>query len=123
VAFRALVALLEERGKEQLLEVTYEKCKLELAKEEGPIYNPVKELYELFTYEEVSDKICEIITPPNIQPEIKVIYQTVEDLNKSCPNHLGDWYFSGDYPTRGGMKTVNRAFINFMENIDARAYT
>ncbi len=123
VAFKALVALLEEHGKEDLLEETYEKCKLELAKETGPLTNPVQELYNEFTYQEVSNKICEIITPPNIKPEIKIIYQTVEDLNIACPNHLGDWYFSGNYPTLGGMKTVNQAFINFIENIDARAYT
>lgn len=123
VAFKALVALLEENGKEELLEETYEKCKAELAKTDGPIGNPVQALYNNFSYQEVSDKICEIITPENIKPEIKIIYQTVEDLNVSCPNHLGDWYFSGNYPTRGGMKTVNKAFINFIENIDARAYT
>jgi amidophosphoribosyltransferase len=122
VAFRALVQLLEESGKENLLEETYEKCKAELLKPDDQISNPVKELYALFSYEEVSNKICEIITPKDIKPEVKVIYQTVEDLNKACPNHLGDWYFSGDYPTPGGMKVVNRAFINFMDKVDARAY-
>jgi len=122
VAFRALVQLLEESGKENLLEETYEKCKAELLKPDDQISNPVKELYALFSYEAVSNKICEIITPKDIKPEVKVIYQTVEDLNKACPNHLGDWYFSGDYPTPGGMKVVNRAFINFMDKVDARAY-
>ena len=123
VAFRALVALLKEAGKENLLESTYHKCKEELQKPDDQIGNPVKELYAQFSYEAVSAKICEIITPPGIEPEVKVIYQTVEGLNKACPDHLGDWYFSGDYPTPGGMKVVNKAFINYMENIDARAYS
>ncbi len=122
VAFRALVALLEEHGKEELIDLTYQKCKAELEKTEGPYSNPVQELYNQFSYQQVSDKICEIITPKNIKPEVKIIYQTVEDLNAACPNHLGDWYFSGNYPTPGGMKTVNRAFVNYVENIDARAY-
>ncbi len=124
VAFRALVALLKESGKENLLEDTYEKCQAELAKKKGePLTNPVKDLYALFSYEQVSDKICELLTPKDFKPEIKVIYQTVEDLNKSCPDNQGDWYFSGNYPTQGGMRVVNKAFINFIENVDARAYT
>ena len=117
VAFRALVASLEEHGKEELIDLTYQKCKAELEKADGPYSNPIQELYNQFSYQEVSDKICEIITPKNIKPEIKIIYQTVEDLNASCPNHLGDWYFSGNYPTPGGMKTVNKAFVNYVENI------
>jgi len=123
VAFRAMVELLKEAGKENLLEETYEKCKAELLKTNEPLVNPVKELYALFDDQQVSDKICEIITPPNIKPEIKVIYQTVEDLNVACPDHLGDWYFSGNYPTQGGMRVVNKAFVNYIENVDARAYT
>ncbi len=123
VAFRALVALLKESGKENLLEDTYEKCQAELSKNKGEsLSNPVKDLYALFSYEQVSDKICELLTPKDFKPEIKVIYQTVADLNKSCPDNLGDWYFSGDYPTEGGMRVVNKAFINFIENVDARAY-
>ena len=124
VAFRALVALLKESGKENLLEETYEKCLAELSKKEGEtLTNPVIDLYNQFSYEQVSDKICELLTPPDVKPEIKVIYQTVEDLNKACPDNLGDWYFSGNYPTPGGMRVVNKAFINFIENVDARAYT
>ena len=123
VAFRAMVELLKETGKENLLEETYEKCKTELLKKDEPLINPVQELYALFSDQEVSDKICEIITPKNIKPQIKVIYQTVADLNVACPNHLGDWYFSGNYPTQGGMRVVNQAFVNFIENVDARAYT
>ncbi|MBT8231866.1 MAG: amidophosphoribosyltransferase [Saprospiraceae bacterium] len=122
VAFKALVKLLEETGKENLLEETYHKCKAELEKPDHEIGNPVKELYALFSYQQISDKIAEIVTPKGFTPEIKVIYQTIENLHGACPNNNGDWYFSGDYPTPGGMKVVNRAFINFIEKIDARAY-
>jgi len=122
VAFRALVQLLEENNKEYLLEETYERCKAQehLPKEE--IQNYVQALYDEFSYEEVSDKIAEIITPPGIKPEIKVIYQTIEGLQQSCPNNNGDWYFSGNYPTPGGNRVVNKAFINYMEKSEARAY-
>lgn len=123
VAFKALVALLKEAGKENLIEETYQKCKAELEKPAREITNPVKELYELFDYEQISNKIAEIVTPDNIKPEVKVIYQTVENLRVACPENNGDWYFSGDYPTPGGMRVVNRAFVNFVENIDVRAYT
>jgi len=123
VAFKALKELLEENGKEELLERTYHKCKAELEKSDKEISNPVKELYAEFSYEAVSEKIAEIITPKNTIPEVHVIYQTVENLRKACPNNNGDWYFSGDYPTAGGMRVVNKAFINFIENVDARAYS
>ena len=123
VAFKALKELLEEHGKEDLLDETYHKCKAELEKPDHLISNPVKELYAQFTYEKVSEKIADIITPKDIEPEVHVIYQTVENLRKACPNNNGDWYFSGDYPTPGGMRVVNKAFINFIENIDARAYS
>ena len=123
VAFRALNELLKESGKENLMEETYQKCKNELEKSDEHITNPVKELYDLFPYTKVSEKIAEIITPQNVKPEVKIIYQTIENLHKACPNNNGDWYFSGDYPTPGGMRVVNRAFINFFDNIDARAYT
>ncbi len=123
VAFKALKALLEDSGKEHLMEETYNRCKAELAKEPGELLiNPVKDLYALFDYEQVSDKIAEIITPTHLEPEVKIIYQTIEDLHKACPHNLGDWYFSGDYPTQGGMRVVNIAFINYFEGVDARAY-
>ncbi len=122
VAFKALVKLLKENGKENLLEDTYEQCKRELEKDKDLI-NPVQALYDHFTYEQISDKIAEIVTPPGTIPEIKVIYQSVEKLNKACPENLGDWYFSGNYPTPGGMRVVNQAFINYFEKVDARAYS
>ena len=122
VAFRALVGLLKDNGKEHLLQECYERCKAQehLPKEE--ITNEVKALYDEFTYEEVSAKIAEIITPPNIKPKVEVIYQTIEDLRASCPENNGDWYFSGEYPTPGGNRVVNKSFIYFMEGKNERAY-
>lgn len=123
IAFQALLALLKEHGKEHLLQETYERCKAQelLPKEE--VTNQVIELYNTFTYEEVSQKIAEIITPSDIKPEVEVIFQTVDDLQKACPANNGDWYFSGVYPTPGGNRVANRSFINFMEGRDERAYT
>ena len=123
VAFKALIELLKEAGKENLIEETYQQCKAELKKAPKEMGNPVQKLYELFDYEQISNKIAEIVTPDNISPEVKVIYQTVDNLRLACPDNNGDWYFSGDYPTPGGMRVVNKAFINFFENIDVRAYT
>lgn len=122
VAFRALVALLKDNKKEHLLQECYDRCEAQekLPKEE--MTNQVKALYDEFTYEEVSAKIAEIITPPNIKPKVEVIYQTIEDLRASCPGNSGDWYFSGDYPTPGGNRVVNKSFMYFMEGKDERAY-
>jgi amidophosphoribosyltransferase len=122
VAFRALVELLHENNKEHLLDEVYEKCKLqdELPKEE--IKNYVADLYEEFTYEEVSAKIGELLTPKHINAEVEIIFQTIENLHDACPNHTGDWYFSGNYPTPGGNRVVNKAFMLYMENKDERAY-
>ena len=122
VAFRALVALLEENGKTHLLKKTYKKCKKELEKPIEEMKNCVQALYDEFTYDEISKKIAEIVTPEGIKPEVAVIYQTIEGLQKACPDNNGDWYFSGNYPTPGGNKVVNRAFINYMEGNDERAY-
>ncbi len=122
VAFRALVALLEDNGKSDLLEETYEKCKAQENEPPEKIKNHVAALYDLFSYEEVSDKIAQIVTPPGIKPKVEIIYQTLEGLHKACPDHLGDWYFSGNFPTPGGFRVINRAFINYMEKKDVRAY-
>lgn len=122
IAFEAMLELLKERQKEHLLDEVYEKCK---AQEDLPleyITNNVKELYADFTYDEISEKIGELLTPKGMIPEVKIIFQTIEALHESCPNHNGDWYFSGDYPTPGGNRVVNKAFINFMEGKDVRAY-
>ena len=121
VVFRALLALLEEHHLKYMLDDIYEKClkskKLPLEK----VVNHVKELYDKFEYEQVSDKVAHIISK-NIKAEVKVVYQTVENLHKACPNHLGDWYFTGNYPTQGGNRVANQAFINFMEGKKIRAY-
>ena len=122
VAFRALVALLQQHGKEHLLEEAYERCKAQEYKPKEEITNEVQALYDEFTYEEVSDKIAEIIKPKGIKPKVKIIYQTIEGLHAACPDNQGDWYFSGNYPTPGGNRVVNRAFINYMEKKNVRAY-
>ncbi len=122
VAFRALVALLHEDGKAHLMDEVYQKC---LEQENLPIEevtNQVKALYAHYTDEQISAKISTLVTPENITPEVQVIYQSIEDLHQACPNHHGDWYFSGDYPTPGGMRVVNRAYMNYMKNSDERAY-
>jgi amidophosphoribosyltransferase len=122
VAFRAMLELLKETKQENLLESVLEKCKASINDLSGNMVNHVKELYAPFTYEQVSNKIAEIVTPKDCKAEIQVVYQTVENLHKSCPNHLGDWYFTGDYPTPGGNRVVNKAFIFFMEGKVVRAY-
>ena len=116
VAFKALVELLDETGKSNLLNKTYQACKKELKKKQkDKIQNRVKALYNEFSYEEVSKKIAEIVTPEGIKPKVEVIYQTLEGLHDACKSHNGDWYFSGNYPTPGGNMVANRAFINYME--------
>lgn len=122
VAFRALVELLKENGKEHLLHETYQRCKAQEHLPKEQIKNEVKGLYDQFSAEEISKKIAQIVTPPGIKPKVEVIFQTLEGLHKACPNHTGDWYFSGNFPTPGGNKVVNRAFINYMEGRDERAY-
>lgn len=120
LAFRALLALLKEHDKEYLLDEVFDKC-LAAGSEMGQP-NYVKELYDQFTYEEVSEKITEIVKPKTMKAELEVVYQTVEGLHTACPNHKGDWYFTGNYPTPGGNRVVNRAFVNFMKGVQVRAY-
>ena len=122
VAFQALIRLLHEQGMEEKLEIVYEKCKAQEDLPKEKIKNYVQELYDLFEYEEISNKIAQIVTLPEIMPSVSVIYQTLDGLHVACPNNKGDWYFSGNYPTPGGNRVVNRAFINFMENKNVRAY-
>ena len=121
-AFKALVQLLKENNKEHLMQETYERCLAEEKKPVEEMINQVQALYKEFTYEQISDKIAEIVTPDGLEIEVKVIYQTVTDLHKACPNNTGDWYFTGNYPTVGGTRVVNRSFINYIENNDKRAY-
>lgn len=122
VAFRAAYELLEERGLQHIVEETYKKCKAQENLPDAEVVNYVTEFYAPFTDEEISDKIAEMLTEDDIKAEVKIIFQTVDNLHKACPKNLGDWYFTGDYPTPGGNRVVNRAFINFYEGNDARAY-
>ncbi len=121
-AFQAAVGLMRDRGLEADLQAIYEKCKTSLNLPRGEVANEVKALYEHFTPQEVETKIAEILRPDDLQAESQVMYQRLEGLHAACPDHKGDWYFSGDYPTPGGNRVVNRSFINFMEDSDARAY-
>jgi len=122
IAFQAAIALIKQKGMENLITEVYNKCKF--SEKSGTLKkeNYVKAIYQPFEYEEVSDKISSLLTHKNINAEVKIIFQTVENLHKACPNHKGDWYFTGNYPTPGGNKVVNRSFINYVEGIDKRAY-
>ena len=122
VAFRAALALLKERNLYHIVEEVYKKCKTQENLDDNDVVNFVTEIYAPFEPQEVSDKIAEMLSSPEINAEVKIIFQTVEDLHIACPKNLGDWYFTGDYPTPGGNRVVNRAFINFYEGNDARAY-
>jgi amidophosphoribosyltransferase len=122
IAFRALIALLKEDGKEGLLQEVYEKCKEELSKHPAETKNYVKELYAQYTEDQISAKISEIVRPKQIFSDVQIIYQTVDNLHLACPKNLGDWYFTGDYPTPGGNRVANKAFVNYMEGNDGRAY-
>ncbi|MGN8071808.1 amidophosphoribosyltransferase [Mucilaginibacter sp. 22184] len=122
VAFEAAISLLKEMDREDIILDVYQKCKdsAKLPKEE--VKNYVKEIYSLFTDQQISDRIAQIITPKDIKCKVEVLYQTLDNLHIACPDHTGDWYFSGDYPTPGGNKVVNRAFVNWMEGKNQRAY-
>ncbi|MBE9602165.1 class II glutamine amidotransferase [Pedobacter sp. MC2016-24] len=122
VAFEAAIQLLKERGLEHIIEEVYQKCKASLLLPKEEIVNHVKDIYRPFKQEEISAQITKIITPENINAEVEVIYQTLDNLHVACPNHTGDWYFSGNYPTPGGNKVVNKAFVNWKEGNNQRAY-
>jgi amidophosphoribosyltransferase len=122
IAFQAAISLLKDTGQEDVIDNVYEKCKdqINLPKEE--MVNHVKGIYNLFSAEQISKKISQILTPKNTRAEVEIIYQGIEDLHIACPNHTGDWYFSGNYPTPGGNKVVTKAFINYVEGNNKRAY-
>jgi amidophosphoribosyltransferase len=122
VAFEAAISLLKEQGKENIILDVYQKCKASESLPKEQVENYVKAIYEPFTDQEISDRIAKIITPKEIDAEVQVIYQTLENLHKACPEHTGDWYFSGNFPTPGGNKVVNRAFANWMEGKNQRGY-
>jgi amidophosphoribosyltransferase len=117
IAFRAVLALLKETKQENILEEAYQKC---LTGDNSE--NHVKTVFEPFSYKQVSQKIAELVKVDSIEAEVEVIYQTVENLHLASPDHLGDWYFTGDFPTEGGNRVVNKAFVNFMEGKEVRAY-
>lgn len=122
VAFEAAVSLLKETGQEDILLDAYQKAKASLSLPKEEAINYVKAIYAPFTDQQISDRIAKIITPKGTNAEVKVIYQTLDNLHIACPDHLGDWYFSGDYPTPGGNKVVNKAFSNWMEGKNTRGY-
>jgi amidophosphoribosyltransferase len=122
VAFEAAVALLKDRGQAHVIDEIYRKCKEQENSPKEQVKNYVKEIYAPFTDEEISLKIAELLTPKNIKAKVEIVYQTVENLHKACPKTLGDWYFTGDYPTPGGNKVVNRAYINWVEKRNERPY-
>ena len=124
VAFRAAIQLLEEHNMENVIDEVYEKCKEQLENGKGslPMKNHVRDIYAPFTAEQISAKIADIVKPKDCRAELQIIFQNIEDLHAAIPNHSGDWYFTGNYPTPGGNKVVSRAFVNYMQGINERAY-
>jgi len=122
IAFTATIELLKDTHQNDVLNEVYRKCKTQEKLPKEKMVNYVKEIYELFTTEQISAKIAQLVTPPGCKAEIAIVYQSVEDLHQAIPNHTGDWYFTGNYPTPGGNKVVNRSFINFIEGRNERAY-
>ncbi|WP_034060280.1 amidophosphoribosyltransferase [Lacinutrix jangbogonensis] len=122
VAFNAALELLKDNNKYDLVETVYHKCKAQVSLADKDVKNFVNEIYDQFTPEEISAKISQLLSDDSVNAEVEIIFQTVENLHKACPKNLGDWYFTGDYPTVGGNRVVNRAFINFFEGNKERAY-
>jgi amidophosphoribosyltransferase len=122
VAFRAAIELLEENNLEHIIDETYERCKEQLELGVNEMKNFVRMIYQPFTAEQISAKIAQLVKPEDCNAELQIIFQKIEDLHAACPNHRGDWYFSGNYPTPGGNKVVSRAFINYIEGVNERAY-
>ena len=122
IAFRAMLELLKENDKYHMVEEVYHKCKAQVDLKDAKVKNYVKELYSEFTPEEISDKIAELISDDTVNAKVKTIFQSIENLHEACPKNLGDWYFTGNYPTVGGNRVVNKAFINFYEGNKERAY-
>jgi len=122
VAFRAAIELLDENNMEHIVDETYERCKEQLELGVNEMKNFVRMIYQPFSAEQISAKIAQLVKPEDCQAEVEIIFQKIEDLHSACPNHRGDWYFSGNYPTPGGNKVVSRAFVNYIEGINERAY-
>ena len=117
IAFRAAIELLKDKNKEQMIYRVYQKCKAQVNLPKEQMKNYVKEIYAPFTDEDINHKMVEMLRAPGVTSDIEIVYQSLEGLHKACPNHLGDWYFSGDYPTPGGVRLVNQAFINYVEQV------
>ena len=115
IAFKAAIELLKEKKKDGIIIDTYHKAKKQQMQANGSIINYVKEIYAPFTDEDISRKMAKLLSGPHIRAKIELVFQTIDGLHAACPNHPGDWYFSGNYPTPGGVRMVNRAFINYME--------
>ena len=122
IAFKAALALLKETHQYDLVEKVYHQCKAQESLPDHEVVNFVNQIYAPFSTEQISDKIAEMLSEPTVKAKVKIIFQSVENLHKACPDHLGDWYFTGEYPTPGGNRVVNKAFINFYEGNDERAY-
>jgi amidophosphoribosyltransferase len=122
IAFRAALDLHKDRGTDSIVEEIYQQCKSQVGLPDNEVKNAVQRFYEPFTDQEISDKISELLRPKEMNASVKIIYQTVENLHLACPKNLGDWYFTGNYPTVGGNRVVNRAFMNFYEGVLGRAY-
>lgn len=121
-AFRAAIELLKDNNMQSLIDEVYRKSSEQRNKPKEEIVNYVKEIYAPFTDEQISDKIAEMLTPKGTEAKVQIVYQTIEELHKACPNNKGDWYFSGNYPTPGGNRMVNNAFLNYIEGIEKRSY-
>ena len=122
IAFNAAVELLKDSKKDHILNDVYVKCKKQINLPKEKMVNYIQDIYKPFTASDISQKISELLTPKDTKAEVEIIYQSITDLHASCPNHQGDWYFTGNYPTPGGVKVVNKAFINYMEGNNKRAY-
>ena len=121
-AFRAAIELLKESGRQFIIDEVYRKSKEQENLPKEQIVNYVTEIYEPFTQDEVSVKIAQMLTPAEVDCPVELVYQTIEGLHKACPNHAGDWYFSGNYPTPGGNRLVNKAFLDYYEDKDGLTY-
>ncbi len=122
IAFRAAIQLLEENNLEHIVDETYSRCKEQLQRGGNEMKNFVRMIYQPFTAEQISNKIADLVRPDDLQAELQIIFQKIEDLHAACPNHRGDWYFSGNYPTPGGNRVVCKAFVNYIEGVNERAY-
>jgi amidophosphoribosyltransferase len=122
IAFKAAIELLNDTGKKHIINEVYNKCKAQQSLPKEQLVNYVREIYHPFTNEQISAKIAEMLTPKGIHAEVEIVFQDLEGLHQACPNNKGDWYFSGNYPTAGGNRVVNNAYINYIEGKDIRSY-